>query len=215
MRPKMRLGKLIFRFAGENGAGGSSNPNNTPPAPKENNPPKEEPPKKEPKSYTEEQIKELQKLANSEGVDNLLKSLNIESVEDLNNIIKTHQETLEKNMTDLDKEKAANKALTKTNKEMEARATVAENKLTLIKGGVKPEFVDEALVIVQSYTNKETPFEKAMEKAKEKLPNFFNDSSEDDPGTGGSPRSKKPISASGLGARLAKPSSAIKNPYFN
>ncbi len=102
----------------------------------------------------------------------------------------------------------------------EARATLAENKVEIMKAGGKASSVDDIMAMISVRVDDKTDFSTALEAVKKAYPSFFTADGSGDTGTGGSlnrQNNNKGNTAQGIGARLAqnRAKSTDKNPYFN
>lgn len=102
----------------------------------------------------------------------------------------------------------------------EARATLAENKVEIMKAGGKAASVDDIMAMISVRVDDKTDFSTALEAVKKAYPSFFTADGSGDTGTGGSlnrQNNNKGNTAQGIGARLAqsRAKSTDKNPYFN
>lgn len=98
------------------------------------------------------------------------------------------------------------------NNEVEKRAIEAETKVDLMKNGVQPQYVDDAVIIVMSKTQgkKDADIKNAVSELKNKYPNWFDVKTDDEnnagkKGTGNvyNPAKNKEKDSGSLGQRLA------------
>lgn len=105
------------------------------------------------------------------------------------------------------------------NNEVEKRAIEAETKVDLMKSGVQPQFVDDAVIIVMAKTQgkKDADIKNAVSELKNKYPNWFEVKDDDEnnagkKGTGNvyNPAKNKTKNTGSLGQRLAAQKRANK-----
>lgn len=98
------------------------------------------------------------------------------------------------------------------NNEAEKRAIEAETKVDLMKNGVQPQYVDDAVIIVMAKTQgkKDADIKNAVSELKNKYPNWFDVKKDDEnnvgkKGTGNvyNPAKSKEKGSGSLGQRLA------------
>lgn len=122
-----------------------------------------------------------------------------------------------------EEQKTAEKIQNATNAQnlAEQRADKAEKKLEIIKAKGNPDCIDDIMVLVSARINDTTDFNAALKAVQTAYPNFFDQSSGNNPdnGTGGGLNHQRQQSGNsgGIGARLAqnRAKSTSKNPYFN
>ncbi|WP_270235230.1 hypothetical protein [Lacticaseibacillus suilingensis] len=135
----------------------------------------------------------------------LLKSLGVGSVEDLQGIIEAHNKAEEANHTDLENAKANLDKLTGKLSAADARAVNAEAQLAAFKQGVVEEHVDDALALARvALADKANPaktIDVALQSVLERNPAFKGDNQ---PGT-------NPDGTQAVSGNVAGNSAASKN----
>lgn len=125
----------------------------------------------EPKNNPKPEVKETPEVnvekVKSDALAEFVKSLGVEDAEKLKQYVNSAREAEQAGMTELEK---ANTTLTATTKalaeEKEAR-TMAEAKLSAIKAGVKPELVDDVVLIAKTKVTAEKTIDAVIAEMKD------------------------------------------------
>lgn len=209
-----RIGLQFFAEPGEGGAGGEGADGGTGGAGAEGGAGSSAP-----KTFTQDQVNAMMANEKRTARNALLKELGYE-VKDgakASDLIATVKGILDQGKTQqqLDQE-----ARTKAESDLSAEKAKASNlqaQVDVMKAGVKPDYVDDAITMLLPKVTEEKPLSKLLEEYKTKYPVWFGEP-EGSKGTGGStnpPRSKGGEAGS-LGKRLAQngKASTSKSSYF-
>lgn len=139
----------------------------------------------EPKTNPKPEEKETPKIdvekVKSDALAEFVKSLGVEDTDKLKQYVNSAREAEQADMTELER---ANTTLTATTKalaeEKEAR-TMAEAKLSAIKAGVKPELVDDVVLIAKTKVTSEKTIDAVIAEMKDSNTGkfYFEDESEE------------------------------------
>lgn len=130
-------------------------------------------------THKEEHV-DVEKVKN-DAVAEYLKSLGVDTAEDLQSIVTQHKEAIEANKTDLQK---SNDTLTATTKELvaekEARV-IAEAKLSAIQLGAKPELVEDLVIVAKAKVTKDKDINAVIVEMKDSTNGkiYFSDEQEE------------------------------------
>lgn len=205
-------------------ANGTQEPNqqqNPNPATNANQNPGTTPPAAAPateKTYTQEQINTMMANEKRTARQALLKELGFEVKDDKSykDTVKGIKATLDAGKTQAQLDAEAKTAAEAAKAEAESKAAKLEMKVAALSAGVKPECLDDVIVLAQAKVSETEPVEKVLEGFKEKYPAFFGEGSVSS-GTGSSnnPPRKRITGTEGLGQRLAKANKPVaKSSYF-
>lgn len=163
------------------------------------------------KTYTQAQVNAMLANEKRQGKQAILRALGIKDVNEGKSKMQQQQQT---NQQQLDEENQAAQLLSKARQAQtnaEARAQAAERKLSVLKAGVKPEFVDDVVYIATGKATDAEDFEEVVTAMKETHSFYFmqdNNSNQNNNGTGGNTNFKKQQQqqeqAGALGKRLAE-----------
>lgn len=162
---------------------------------------------KEPKTFTQEEVNRMMAAEKNQGRMSVLKELGVEDAKTAKEGLAKYKEMVDAQKTDA--EKAAEQAASEkaAREAAESKASLLENKLSLVSLGVKSEFVEDVLLIATSRASESKPFSDVVSemKADEKYAAFFGVINSKDVGTGSKVDSKKPhVDPDGVGKRLAE-----------
>ena len=163
------------------------------------------------KTYTQAQVNVMLANEKRQGKQAILRALGIKDVNEGKSKMQQQQQT---NQQQLDEENQAAQLLSNARQAQinaEARAQAAERKLSVLKAGVRPEFVDDVVYIATGKATDAEDFEEVVTAMKETHSFYFmqdNNSSQNNNGTGGNTNFKKQQQqqeqAGALGKRLAE-----------
>lgn len=216
VRKKMFLERMNLQLFGENGensgsegAGNTAQQNNNQQNNNQNNQNSDGGAGE--KTYTQAQVNAMLANEKRQGKQAILRALGIKDVNEGKSKMQQQQQT---NQQQLDEENQAAQLLSKARQAQtnaEARAQAAERKLSVLKAGVKPEFVDDVVYIATGKATDAEDFEEVVTAMKETHSFYFmqdNNSNQNNNGTGGNTNFKKQQQqqeqAGALGKRLAE-----------
>ena len=163
------------------------------------------------KTYTQAQVNVMLANEKRQGKQAILRALGIKDVNEGKSKMQQQQQT---NQQQLDEENQAAQLLSNARQAQinaEARAQAAERKLSVLKAGVRPEFVDDVVYIATGKATDAEDFEAVVTTMKETHSFYFvqdNNSNQNNNGTGGNANFKKQQQqqeqAGALGKRLAE-----------
>ena len=163
------------------------------------------------KTYTQAQVNVMLANEKRQGKQSILRALGIKDVNEGKSKMQQQQQT---NQQQLDEENQAAQLLSNARQAQanaEARAQAAERKLSVLKAGVRPEFVDDVVYIATGKATDAEDFEEVVTAMKETHSFYFvqdNNSNQNNNGTGGNTNFKKQQQqqeqAGALGKRLAE-----------
>ena len=163
------------------------------------------------KTYTQAQVNVMLANEKRQGKQAILRALGIKDVNEGKSKMQQQQQT---NQQQLDEENQAAQLLSNAREAQinaEARAQAAERKLSVLKAGVRPEFVDDVVYIATGKATDAEDFEAVVTTMKETHSFYFvqdNNSNQNNNGTGGNANFKKQQQqqeqAGALGKRLAE-----------
>ena len=163
------------------------------------------------KTYTQAQVNVMLANEKRQGKQAILRALGIKDVNEGKSKMQQQQQT---NQQQLDEENQAAQLLSNARQAQinaEARAQSAERKLSVLKAGVRPEFVDDVVYIATGKATDAEDFEEVVTAMKETHSFYFmqdNNSNQNNNGTGGNTNFKKQQQqqeqAGALGKRLAE-----------
>ena len=162
-------------------------------------------------TYTQAQVNVMLANEKRQGKQAVLRALGIKDVNEGKSKMQQQQQT---NQQQLDEENQAAQLLSNARQAQinaEARAQAAERKLSVLKAGVRPEFVDDVVYIATGKATDAEDFEEVVTAMKETHSFYFmqdNNSNQNNNGTGGNANFKKQQQqqeqAGALGKRLAE-----------
>ena len=163
------------------------------------------------KTYTQAQVNVMLANEKRQGKQAILRALGIKDVNEGKAKMQQQQQTTQQQ---LDEENQAAQLLANARQAQtnaEARAQAAERKLSVLKAGVRPEFVDDVVYIATGKATDAEDFEEVVTAMKETHSFYFmqdNNSNQNNNGTGGNTNFKKQQQqqeqAGALGKRLAE-----------
>ena len=164
------------------------------------------------KTYTQAQVNVMLANEKRQGKQAILRALGIKDVNEGKSKMQQQQQT---NQQQLDEENQAAQLLSNARQAQinaEARAQAAERKLSVLKAGVRPEFVDDVVYIATGKATDAEDFEEVVTAMKETHSFYFmqdnNSNQNNNNGTGGNTNIKKQQQqqeqAGALGKRLAE-----------
>ena len=163
------------------------------------------------KTYTQAQVNVMLANEKRQGKQAILRALGIKDVNEGKSKMQQQQQT---NQQQLDEENQAAQLLSNARQAQinaEARAQAAERKLSVLKAGVRPEFVDDVVYIATGKATDAEDFKAIVTAMKETHSFYFmqdNNSNQNNNGTGGNTNFKKQQQqqeqAGALGKRLAE-----------
>ena len=162
------------------------------------------------KTYTQAQVNVMLANEKRQGKQAILRALGIKDVNEGKSKMQQQQQT---NQQQLDEENQAAQLLSNARQAQinaEARAQAAERKLSVLKAGVRPEFVDDVVYIATGKATDAEDFEEVVTAMKETHSFYFmqDNNSNQNNGTGGNTNFKKQQQqqeqVGALGKRLAE-----------
>lgn len=91
----------------------------------------------------------------TDAINDYLKSLGVETDEDLKSIVTKHKEAEDKNKTEVEKQRGTINTMTKELSTEKNLRLIAEAKLSAIKLGANPDLVDDLVVVAMSKVTKD------------------------------------------------------------
>lgn len=161
------------------------------------------------KKFTQKELNEIGSKNKKAGRRAILKALGFKSEEEAKNFVSKYKQQSNEESNDSDKLAEA-----------EAKATLAENKLTLLSAGVPKENFDDVLAIATLKMSDDKDLEEVVEEMKKdaKYKSLFGLNGASDSGTGSSTKSgkKNNNAQTTIGQRLGKANKrqASKNSWF-
>lgn len=168
------------------------------------------------KTFTQEQVNTMMANEKRTARSALLKELGYEVKEGAKvaDIVATVKGILDQGKTQQQLDKEAKDKAEADKTAAESKATNLQAQVDVMKAGVKPEYVDDAIAMLMPKVTEEKPLSKLLEEYKTKYPAWFAEGSSS--GTGGATNpARKGGNTEGMGKRLAqtnKPSA--KSSYF-
>lgn len=162
------------------------------------------------KTYTQAQVNVMLANEKRQGKQAILRALGIKDVNEGKSKMQQQQQT---NQQQLNEENQAAQLLANARQAQtnaEARAQAAERKLSVLKAGVRPEFVDDVVYIATGKATDAEDFDEVVTAMKETHSFYFtqDNNSNQNNGTGGNANFKKQQQqqeqAGALGKRLAE-----------
>jgi hypothetical protein len=178
---------------------------------------------KEDKTFTQAELNAIAKKEKEAGKKAILKELGFEDIKSVKEGLEELRKWQDSQKTEAEKAAAALKAQEKAAAEAQKKLELAEAKLTAIKMGVNPAYVDDVVALSMLKVSDEKDLATVLEEMKKTYPNFFSEEEpgQEDKGTGSKLGGKKgKVEVEGIGERLAKKQGAAiaavkKNPYFD
>lgn len=170
------------------------------------------------KTFTQAEVNKLLANEKRQGRQSALRALGLNP--DDKNAEKAAKAILDAQKTQAERDAEALTAAQAAQTAAEQKAQALEHKFSIIAAGCKVEYADEVAALVSLKITDTTDFDTALKAVKEKFSMFFEDTKDNDTGTGkgqGHKRQNTDQKPGGLGARLAQniSSKSNKNPYFN
>ena len=218
MQKEKILEKLKLQlFAEGGGEGGAGEEGGTGGAGEENKGGKED------KTFTQAELNAIAKKEKEDGKKAILKELGFEDVKSVKDGLAELKKWQDSQKTEAEKTAAALEAQEKLATAAQKKLELVEAKLSAIKTGVNPAFVDDVVALSMLKVSDEKDLATVLEEMKKTYPNFFSEEEpgKEDKGTGSKLGGKKgKPEVEGIGERLAKKQGAAgavvkKNPYFD
>lgn len=172
-------------------------------------------------TFSQDDLNRVGAKEKANGRKSMLKELGFADEKAAKEAMTKYNEWLASQKTEAEKTQEKLTAAANAQSAAEARASLAENKVEIMKAGGKAASVDDIMAMISVRVDDKTDFSAALEAVKKAYPSFFtNADGSGDTGTGGSlnrQNNNKGNTAQGIGARLAqsRAKSTDKNPYFN
>lgn len=171
-------------------------------------------------TFSQEDLNRVGAREKANGKKSILKELGFNDEKSAKEAMTKYNEWLASQKTEAEKTQEKLTAAANAQTAAEARATLAENKVEIMKAGGKASSVDDIMAMISVRVDDKTDFTTALETVKKAYPSFFTADGSGDTGTGGGlnrQNNNKGNTAQGIGARLAqnRAKSTGKNPYFN
>lgn len=210
---KFKIGLQYFAEPGEGGSAGEGGSGNDGQSGTEGGAPGGP----TPKTFTQEQVNTMMANEKRTARNALLKELGYEVKEGAkaSDVVKTVKGILDagKTQQQLDQE-----ARTKAEEDKTAAETKASNlqaQVDVMKAGVKPDYVDDAITMLLPKVTEEKPLSKLLEEYRTKYPAWFGEGSSSGTGSPTNPPRGKGGETSGMGKRLAQTGKPqAKSSYF-
>lgn len=173
-----------------------------------------------PKTFTQEQVNAMMANEKRTARSALLKELGYE-VKDgakVGDVVATVKGILDQGKTQQQLDKEAKDKAESDKTAAESKAAMLQAQVDVMKAGVKPDYVDDAITMLLPRVTEEKPLTKLLEEYKAKYPAWFGEA-EGSKGTGSptNPPRGKGGEAGGMGKRLAqtgKATNTTKSSYF-
>lgn len=170
-----------------------------------------------PKTFTQEEVNNMMANEKRTARSALLKELGYEVKDgDYKKTISTVKGILDAGKTQQQLDQEARTKAEEDKTAAETKASKLQAQVDVMKAGVKPDYVDDAIAMLLPRVTEEKPLSKLLEEYKTKYPSWFGEA-EGSKGTGSStnPPRKSGTNTEGLGQRLAKANKpATKSSYF-
>ena len=157
------------------------------------------------KTFTQDQVNTMMANEKRTARNALLKELGYE-VKDgakVADIVATVKGILDQGKTQQQLDKEARETAESAKTAAETKANNLQAQVDVMKAGVKPDYVDDAITMLLPRVTEEKPLSKLLGEYKTKYPNWFGESSSS--GTGGSTNpARKGGETVGMGKRLAQ-----------
>lgn len=169
------------------------------------------------KTFTQEQVNNMMANEKRTARNALLKELGYEVKEGAKvaDVVATVKGILDagKTQQQLDQEARTKAEEDKTTAETKAAALQAQ--VDVMKAGVKPDYVDDAITMLLPRVTEEKPLSKLLEEYKTKYPAWFGEGSSSGTGSPTNPARKPTTEVGGMGKRLAQTNKpTAKSSYF-
>ena len=172
-----------------------------------------------PKTFTQEEVNNMMANEKRTARSALLKELGYEVKDgDYKKTISTVKGILDAGKTQQQLDQEARTKAEEDKTAAETKANQLQAQVDVMKAGVKPDYVDDAITMLLPKVTEEKPLTKLLEEYKTKYPSWFGEA-EGSKGTGGptNPPRGKGGEAGGMGKRLAqtgKSKAQAKSSYF-
>lgn len=168
------------------------------------------------KTFTQDQVNTMMANEKRTARSALLKELGYEVKEGskIADVIAAVKGVLDQGKTQQQLDKEAKDKAESDKAAAETRATTLQAQVDVMKAGVKPDYVDDAITMLLPKVTEEKPLSKLLEEYKTKYPAWFGEGSSSGTGSVTNP-ARKGGNTEGMGKRLAqtnKPSA--KSSYF-
>lgn len=157
-------------------------------------------------TFTQEQMSKVAATEAKKERDKILKKLGISDIESGKEALKKYNDLTEAQKTEVDK---ANDKLAKTLKDKEAADSEVANlksQVAAMKADVKPESVEDVVVLANKYVDDDTDIDAAIVKVLEKYPSFKREAATETKEEETKGTNKKPKFSTGDHKDEAKPS---------
>lgn len=171
----------------------------------------------EARSYTQEQLNAMLVDQQQTARQAILQELGFEVKEgqDEKETLQTIKAALDAGKTQAQLDAEARKTAEREREEAQTKAAQLEMKVTALSAGVKPEYLEDVIVLAQSKMRAGMAADKVMQEIGSKYPVFFGQETSAGTGHSNNPPRKHQAGAEGLGQRLAKTGqTAVKSTYF-
>lgn len=138
------------------------------------NPPVDNPvdPPAEPKTFTQEDLNRIATKESKAAQAKALKALGFDNMTDAKKAIEAYNNLLESQKTDADKQKEQFDNLQTTNAAQQKQIDDLNAQNAALTNGVKPESVDDAILLARGMVNEDTDINTAMQAVVAKYPQF-------------------------------------------
>lgn len=146
------------------------NPTDTPPVEPQQDDKKATP--DTPKTFTQEDLNRIATKESSKAQQKILKSLGFEDAASAKAAIESYNKMMESQKTDAEKQKEQFESLQTTNQEQAKEIENLQAQNAALMCGVKPESVDDAILLAKGMVNEDTDINTAMQAVVTKYPQF-------------------------------------------
>lgn len=124
------------------------------------------------KLFTQEDVNNLVTRETRKAVEKLLKQLGVKDVKSAKEGLEQFRKQQEAQMTDFERVQKRAKELEVTNSELTGQVEALQAQLAALKADVKPESVEDVVVLAKNLVNDETSIDEAIKQVLKKYPHF-------------------------------------------
>lgn len=169
------------------------------------------------KTFTQEQVNTMMANEKRTARNALLKELGYEVKDGAKaaDVVATVKGILDQGKTQQQLDKEAKDNAESAKAAAESKAATLQAQVDVMKAGVKPDYVDDAIIMLLPRVAEEKPLSKLLEEYKTKYPAWFGEGSSSGTGSATNPPRGKGGETGGMGKRLAQTNKAqAKSSYF-
>lgn len=153
------------------------------------------------KVFTQQDVNNIAAREAKKAQEKFLKALGVKDIKDAKSALQEYQRQQDEQMTDYERAQKELKTLSEQNQALEQTIGDYEAKFAALTNEVKPESVDDVVVLAKALVNDETTIDEAVKEVVEKYPHFKREAQQQE----GEPK-KKPKFSNGEHGGNAKPS---------